>query len=223
LSDSLEAEDALGTAARIAAGDVSAEEVLAATIARVKWVDAELGAVARWLGPGPSNGGPFRGIPMLVKDLMAEVAGDATTAGAAFFAGEPSPAADSAAVARMRRAGFAIAGRTKTSEFGIAPTTEPRAAGPVRNPWDLNLSPGGSSGGAAALVAARAVPLAHATDGGGSIRIPASLCGLFGLEAFAWAGQSRSDGRDAGWRRDAALRLRLGAGQCSLPGRAVRS
>jgi Asp-tRNA(Asn)/Glu-tRNA(Gln) amidotransferase A subunit family amidase len=82
----------------------------------------------------------------------------------------------------MRRAGLVIVGRTNTSEFGIAPTTEPAFGGPTRNPWRPDLSPGGSSGGSAAMVAARVLPMAHATDGGGSIRIPASLCGLFGLK-----------------------------------------
>jgi Asp-tRNA(Asn)/Glu-tRNA(Gln) amidotransferase A subunit family amidase len=118
----------------------------------------------------------------VVKDLMAECAGSPTGVGAAFFAGDPPAVADSAAVARMRQCGLTIVGRSKTSEFGLAPTTEPRFGGPVRNPWGPALSPGGSSGGSAALVAARALPMAHATDGGGSIRIPASLCGLFGLK-----------------------------------------
>jgi amidase len=121
-------------------------------------------------------------VPFVVKELMADCAGWATSLGSAFFAGDPPASADSAAVARMRRAGLRIVGRTKTSEFGIAPTTEPRFGGPVRNPWNTALSPGGSSGGSAALVAARALPLAHATDGGGSIRIPAALCGLYGLK-----------------------------------------
>ena len=182
LSHLLAAADGLGVAARDAAGEVSAHEALAAGLERIRKIDGHCGAIARWLCPQALAVGPFTGIPMVVKDLMANCIGDPTTAGAHFFAREPGATADSAAVARMRAAGFGVVGRTKTSEFGLAPTTEPAASGPVRNPWDMSYSPGGSSGGAAALVATRAVPLAHATDGGGSIRIPAALCGLFGLK-----------------------------------------
>ena len=113
---------------------------------------------------------------------MADCAGTPTTLGSRFFAKQPVAAADSAAVARMRRAGLVIVGRTNTSEFGLAPTTEPAFGGATLNPWRKGLSPGGSSGGSAAVVAARGLPMAHATDGGGSIRIPAALCGLFGLK-----------------------------------------
>ena len=182
LDDLFDAYDALGIGERVNASEVSAAEVAAAGRARIARVDERLGAVLRLMEPGAAQGGPFKGVPFVVKDLMADCAGVATTAGSAFFAKEAGAAADSAAVARMRRSGLAIVGRTKTSEFGLAPTTEPRCGGPVRNPWSPHLSPGGSSGGSAALVAARAVPMAHATDGGGSIRIPAALCGLFGLK-----------------------------------------
>jgi amidase len=177
-----EEHDALGIGERVAAGEVSAQEVAAAGIARIARADARLGALARPMALGPSAAGPFSGVPFLVKDLMADCAGVATSAGSGFFGNDPGAAADSAAVRRMRSSGLAIVGRTKTSEFGLAPTTEPRFGGPVRNPWDPALSPGGSSGGSAALVGARALPMAHATDGGGSIRIPAALCGLFGLK-----------------------------------------
>jgi amidase len=182
LDDLFDGYDALGIAERVTAGDVSAEEVTAAGRARIARVDARLGAVSQTMEANPAASGPFAGVPFVVKDLLADCAGVTTTAGSAFFAGDPGAAADSAAVRRMRASGLSIVARTKTSEFGLAPTTEPRCGGPVRNPWDLALSPGGSSGGSAALVAARAVPMAHATDGGGSIRIPASLCGLFGLK-----------------------------------------
>lgn len=176
--------DALGIAEVVRRGDVSAKETLAAGLARIARVEPRLNALSRLVDAAPEAvaEGPFTGVPFLVKELMADCAGWPTTVGSAFFAGGPPAAADSAAVARMRRAGLAIVGRTKTSEFGIAPTTEPRFGGPVRNPWDLALSPGGSSGGSAALVAARALPMAHATDGGGSIRMPAALTGLFGLK-----------------------------------------
>jgi amidase len=176
--------DALGVAELVRRREVSAEETIAAGLARIRRVEPQLQALSRVADglPGCAADGPFVGVPFLVKELMADCAGWPTTVGSAFFA-EAAPAkADSAAVARMRRAGLAIVGRTKTSEFGIAPTTEPRFGGPVHNPWDLTLSPGGSSGGSAALVAARAVPMAHATDGGGSIRMPAALTGLFGLK-----------------------------------------
>ena len=126
--------------------------------------------------------GPFEGVPFVVKQLMADCAGTPTTLGSRFFAKQPVAVADSAAVARMRRAGLVIVGRTNTSEFGLAPTTEPAFGGATLNPWRKGLSPGGSSGGSAAVVAARGLPMAHATDGGGSIRIPAALCGLFGLK-----------------------------------------
>ena len=121
-------------------------------------------------------------MPFVVKQLMADCAGTPTTLGSKFFAKQPVAAADSAAVARMRRAGLVVVGRSNTSEFGLAPTTEPAFGGATVNPWRKDLSPGGSSGGSAAVVAARGLPMAHATDGGGSIRIPASLCGLFGLK-----------------------------------------
>ena len=132
---------------------------------------------SRWRGKGL-----FEGVPFVVKQLMADCAGTPTTLGSRFFAKQPVAVADSAAVARMRRAGLVIVGRTNTSEFGLAPTTEPAFGGATLNPWRKGLSPGGSSGGSAAVVAARGLPMAHATDGGGSIRIPAALCGLFGLK-----------------------------------------
>jgi Asp-tRNA(Asn)/Glu-tRNA(Gln) amidotransferase A subunit family amidase len=181
--------DALGLAGLVARREMSARELVEAGLTRIERVDPALNAVTALLGPDDieaaialSGSGPFEGVPLMVKQLMADCAGMPTTLGSAFFAREPLAAADSAAVARLRQAGMVIVGRTSTSEFGLAPTAEPRLSGATRNPWDLTLSPGGSSGGAAALVAARAVPLAHATDGGGSIRMPAALCGLYGLK-----------------------------------------
>lgn len=181
--------DALGLAAQVKGREVSTREVADAALDRIEQVDPALNAIAGILDGeaienaiAQSGPGPFAGVPFLVKQLMADCAGMPTTLGAAFFAREPVAVADTAAVTRMRASGLVIIGRTNTSEFGLAPTTEPRFGGPTRNPWDLALSPGGSSGGAAALVAARAIPMAHATDGGGSIRIPAALCGLYGLK-----------------------------------------
>jgi amidase len=128
---------------------------------------------------GPLEG-PFAGVPMLVKDLT-ETAGVRTTFSSRAFAGNV-PAADAAVVRRMKRAGFVVLGKSNTPEFGIAAVTESDLNGACRNPWDLDRTPGGSSGGAASAVAAGVLPLAHGSDGGGSIRIPASCCGLFGIK-----------------------------------------
>src|SRR5690606_22565320 len=123
----------------------------------------------------------FTGVPYLFKELVVSVRGAAATSASRLYAFN-MPAADSEIVARCRRAGMAILGKTNSSEYGLQPVTESQLVGPARNPWNTQFSPGGSSGGSAAAVAAGMVPLAHATDGGGSIRIPASCCGLFGLK-----------------------------------------
>jgi amidase len=175
--------DALGAAELVRSKKLSAKELLDSTLARLRELNDQLNAITDLYddAPGPSDG-PFVGVPFAIKQLMADCAGKVTTVGSRFFARQPVAAADSAAVARMRRAGLVIVGRTNTSEFGLAPTTEPAFGGATINPWRSDLSPGGSSGGSAAIVAAGGLPMAHATDGGGSIRIPASLCGLFGLK-----------------------------------------
>jgi amidase len=181
--------DALAVAELIKARKLGARELLEATLTRLRTVNGKLNAITDFYegdllerSVAAAGEGPFQGIPFVVKQLMADCAGTPTTLGSKFFAKEPVAAADSTAVARMRRAGLVIVGRSNTSEFGLAPTTEPAFGGATVNPWRADLSPGGSSGGSAAVVAARALPMAHATDGGGSIRIPASLCGLFGLK-----------------------------------------
>jgi Asp-tRNA(Asn)/Glu-tRNA(Gln) amidotransferase A subunit family amidase len=181
--------DALAVAGLIKARKLGVREVLEATLQRLRALNGRLNAITDFYdgtlleaSVAAAGDGPFQGVPYVVKQLMADCAGTPTTLGSRFFATEPVAAADSAAVAAMRRAGLLIAGRTNTSEFGLAPTTEPAFGGATVNPWRRDLSPGGSSGGSAAVVAARGLPMAHATDGGGSIRIPASLCGLFGLK-----------------------------------------
>ena len=138
---------------------------------------------AREEARGTLPDGPFRGVPFLLKDLDGYSAGDPYHAGnrALAEAGYVAPA-DSYLTTKFRQAGLVLLGRTNTPEFGLMPTTEPLTRGPSRNPWNLQHSTGGSSGGSAAAVAAGFVPMAHAGDGGGSIRIPASACGLVGLK-----------------------------------------
>lgn len=183
-----ENHDALGLAGLVRKGDVTAEELLDAALARIERWNPPLNAVtvdgasfARAEIAAGLPDGPLRGVPFLLKDLGAPLPGLPSNNGSRF-----TPAMEvgyqSETVARYRAAGLVIAGRTNTPEFGLTTTTEPLATGPTRNPWNLAYSPGGSSGGAAAAVAAGIVPAAHASDGGGSIRVPAACCGLFGLK-----------------------------------------
>jgi amidase len=189
VDDLFASHDALAVGQLVKTGKLGARELLDGAVARLRTLNRSLNAVTDFYdGPlleksvAMAGKGPFEGVPFVVKQLMADCAGTPTTLGSRFFASQPVAVADSAAVARMRRAGLVIVGRTNTSEFGLAPTTEPAFGGATLNPWRKGLSPGGSSGGSAAVVAARGLPMAHATDGGGSIRIPAALCGLFGLK-----------------------------------------
>ncbi len=189
MDDLFASHDALAIGQLVKTGKIGAHELLDGTLARLRALNQSLNAITEFYdGPlleksvAMAGQGPFEGVPFVVKQLMADCAGTPTTLGSRFFASQPVAVADSAAVARMRRAGLVIVGRTNTSEFGLAPTTEPAFGGATFNPWGKGLSPGGSSGGSAAVVAARGLPMAHATDGGGSIRIPAALCGLFGLK-----------------------------------------
>ena len=127
--------------------------------------------------------GPLRGVPFLLKDLYTSFAGQTLSNGnRALKEAAIVDTVDTTLVSRYRAAGLVIAGRTNSPEFGSLPTTQPLAWGPTHNPWALERTPGGSSGGAAAAVAAGMVPIANASDGGGSIRIPASCCGLVGLK-----------------------------------------
>jgi amidase len=182
--------DATAQAELVRSGQVSPRELVDAAIERIERYDGALNSVihrldegARATASGDIPDGPFRGVPFAIKDLGATSAGDPYCGGNLGLkeAGYRSPA-DTTLVARYRAAGLVFVGRTNTPEFGSVPTTEPVAFGATHNPWDLTRSPGGSSGGAAAAVAAGLVPFAHASDGGGSIRIPASACGLVGLK-----------------------------------------
>ena len=196
--------DGLGLAELVRSGQVKADELVEAALARIEARNPALNAVVHTMAeraraeaggepsPGaagePSHGaggepshGAFAGVPLVLKDLMSAVAGEPLTSSCRFLAGYV-PDHDSELVRRLRRAGFIFVGETNTPEFGIMAVTEPRFRGPARNPWDTGRTTGGSSGGSAAAVAAAMTPLAHGGDGGGSIRIPASCCGLFGLK-----------------------------------------
>ncbi len=182
--------DASEQADLVRSGQVSPLELVEAAIERIERVDPSLNAVihrrfaaASDEAAGELPEGPFRGVPIVLKDLGASQAGEPYCEGTAFAkAADHRAGTDSYLVQRFRRAGFVILGRTNTPELGTAITTEPLAFGPTRNPWDTEHSAGGSSGGSAAAVVSGMVPVAHGNDGGGSIRIPASCCGLFGLK-----------------------------------------
>ena len=179
--------DATELAARVRRGEVGPAELVDKAIASIEAVNPELNAVVHRMydearaAARDLPDGPFRGVPMVVKDFDGFVKGHPWTAGSRFLEGFV-PDHDSEAVARLRRAGLVLVAKTNLPELGILGTTEGRLIGPARNPWNTGHSTGGSSGGSAALVAARAVPLGHGGDGGGSLRIPASACGLVGLK-----------------------------------------
>jgi amidase len=188
MADVLGDLDATGVAELVRTKQASPLELVDAAIARIERVNPQINAVvtplfesAREAAKGSLPDGPFRGVPFLVKDLIAMLKGVRNTGGTRLSKDWIAPA-DSELVARYRRAGLVFVGLTNTPEYGILPTTEPLLFGATRNPWDPTRTTGGSSGGSAAAVAARLVPFAHANDGGGSIRIPASCCGLFGLK-----------------------------------------
>ena len=180
--------DGLALAGLVRRGEVSAAELLETAITRIEAQNPALNAVvrrryaqARIEAGKVDKSAPFCGVPFLLKDLIATLAGEPTASGNRLLAQRPMPH-DSELVRRYRAAGLVIAARTNTPELGLTAYTESAAFGPARNPWSLAHSPGGSSGGSAAAVAARWVPMASGGDGGGSIRIPASCCGLFGLK-----------------------------------------
>lgn len=179
--------DGLGLAQLVASKQVSAAELLDTAIARAESVNPKLNAIIRPLyerarkDVGKNAGGPFAGVPFLIKDLMADYAGEPITSGSRFLK-DYVPAQDSELVARYKKSGLVIFGKTNTPELGLTPYTEPKLFGPTRNPWNLQRTPGGSSGGSGAAVAAGIVPMANGGDGGGSIRIPASCNGLVGFK-----------------------------------------
>jgi amidase len=181
VSDELAFASALDLAARVRAREVSPAELVQLYLDRIDRLDPQLNAyVLVDREPAISADGPFAGVPLPIKDLN-DTAGLRTTYSTKAFAANV-PRRDAAVVRRVRDAGFTILGKTNTPEFGTIAQTESELNGACRNPWDVERTPGGSSGGAAAAVAAGLAPAAHGSDGGGSIRIPASCCGLFGLK-----------------------------------------
>jgi amidase len=188
MQEVLNALDATAQADLVRRKEIEPVELVDAAIERIERLNPQLNAVvtpmyelAREAAAGALPEGPFTGVPFLLKDLIAEYAGVRFTEGSRFLADFVSTH-DQELVTRHKRAGLVIVGKTNAPEFGILPTTEPALFGATRNPWDTDRSTGGSSGGSAAAVASGMVAMAHANDGGGSIRIPASCCGLFGLK-----------------------------------------
>jgi len=235
--------DALGLADLVRKKEVSPLELLEEAIARLEKVDGTLNSVplkhydeARAAIDAGLPDGPFTGVPFLLKDLHLLMEGTVTSFGSGAFKDNVADH-DSTLTERYKQAGLVIFGKSNSPEFGLAGTTEPRLYGPTRNPWNTEHSPGGSSGGAAAAVAAGVLPVANASDGGGSIRIPASACGLFGMKPSrartpmgpdrgeGWGGMSSSHAVSRTVRDNAAL-LDATAGpapgdpySCSAPAR----
>jgi amidase len=179
--------DAISHAELVKNGEYTSEEMVEIYIENIEKLNPKLNAVisktyenARSITSNKNPEAPFYGVPTLIKDNV-DVAGSSTTNASKLLV-DYIPTEDSEIVKRIKKAGFIILGRTNMPEFGILCTTEPNLYGPTHNPWDPTKTPGGSSGGAAAAVASNMIPIAHGNDGGGSIRIPSSCCGLFGLK-----------------------------------------
>jgi amidase len=183
--DEYVSHDALGLAALVRSGSVTAGELIDLAAARIDAVNPQLNAVVHLMlddaRSAAGTDGSFDGVPFLAKDLQTEYAGHPTSGGTTFLKGIPR-SRDTELAARVRATGARIIGKTNTPELGLVPATESKAWGPCNNPWDLTRSPAGSSGGSAAAVAAGIVPMAGGGDGGGSIRMPSSCCGLFGIK-----------------------------------------
>ncbi|MCL4738043.1 MAG: amidase [Burkholderiaceae bacterium] len=176
--------DGLGLAELVRNGDTTPTELSQVASALYRRLNPALNAVLQWLDtqvPPRDPAAAFYGVPFLIKELVLHAAGVRCDMGSSLTQGIV-PEADTELMARFRRAGLCLTGTTQTPELGYSPTTEPRLFGPVHNPWNPEHSPGGSSGGSAAAIAAGIVPVAHGNDGGGSLRIPASCCGLVGLK-----------------------------------------
>jgi len=182
--------DALALAALVRSRQVSPRELIDGAIARIERLNPALNAVihpmfeqARRAADAPlaNPDAPFAGVPFLIKDLLTELAGEPMGSGSRLYRGW-RPARDSEVMRRYRTAGLVVLGKTNTPEFGLTPFTEPEVAGTTRNPWNVERTAGGSSGGSAAAVASGMVPMAGGGDGGGSIRVPASCCGIFGFK-----------------------------------------
>lgn len=179
--------DGLGLADLVKKRQVSAKELVSASIENIEALNPQLNAVIHKMydralkqAESPVDG-PFSGVPFMLKDLLSWFAGEPISSGSRLFKGWVPPY-DTEIVRRYRKSGVIVVGKTNTPEFGLTPYTEPEAFGPTVNPWDTTRTTGGSSGGSAAAVASGMVPLAGGGDGGGSIRIPASCCGIFGLK-----------------------------------------
>ena len=226
--DDYRSHDAIGLAGLVRAGEVSPDELLDAALARAGAVNPQLNALivdlegeARAAIKAGLPNGPLTGVPFPIKDITVKMAGVPTGAGSRLFAGRVYDY-ESALIGSYREAGLTLFAKTNTPEFGLATVTEPVANGITRNPWSLGHTCGGSSGGAAAAVASGIVPAAHASDGGGSIRTPASCCALFGLKPSRGRISMTPDGD--GWGglavqhaltrtvRDSALLLDIGSG-----------
>jgi amidase len=180
--------DATAQAELVRSKEIKPIELVESAIERIERLNPKLNAVVtpmydlgREIAKSDLFQGPFTGVPFLLKDLVAEYAGVRFTEGSVFLSDFVSRQ-DSELVKRLKKAGLIIVGKTNTPEFGSLPTTEPELFGPTHNPWNTDKTPGGSSGGSAAAVASSMVPMAHGNDGGGSIRMPASCCGVFGLK-----------------------------------------
>ncbi len=180
--------DGLGLAELVRKKKVAPAELVEEAIQRIETHNPKLNAVvtklydrARAAAQGTLPDGPFKGVPFLMKDLISTLEGVPTSSGNRLWRNIPAKVTSELA-RRWQKSGVIVLGKTNTPEFGLTPYTESEALGPARNPWDTSLTPGGSSGGSGASVAARIVPLASGGDGGGSIRIPSSACGLFGMK-----------------------------------------
>ncbi|MEW6991633.1 amidase [Colwelliaceae bacterium 6441] len=185
----LTSNDAIGQADLIRQGEISSEELVQASINRIEALNGKLNAVVTPMyekalaqaKTSKHSDGPFAGVPMLIKDLFARVEDVRLTEGSKSLKDFVSPD-DSELISRYRKAGLIMLGKTNTSEFGATPVTESHLLGPAKNPWDLSCNTGGSSGGSASAVATSMVAVAHGNDGGGSLRTPASCCGVFGFK-----------------------------------------